>query len=170
MNVASTWPLADRAGQLRLLLLLACAAWLSLVAAVAPLAAMEWPYAGLLRWFWSGVCHQSPERSFHWFGAPLAVCHRCAGLYLGFALGVVLWPHLPPAWRAMAQRPAWLAACLALPLIDWSLPNSPASRFGTGLIAAFPVGLLALLALPSGALARPGRWLRRHQQQRPIKE
>lgn len=153
MNVVNALPLAGAATQPRLVLLLACMAGLALVAAVAPLAAAGWPYASLLRWLFSGVCHQSAERSFHWFGAPLAVCHRCAGLYLGFTLGVALWPHLPPILRQLALRPTWLAACLALPLIDWALPNSAASRFGTGLIAAFPVGLLALMALPSATPA-----------------
>src|SRR5678816_3926889 len=28
------------------------------------------------------VCHQRPERSFHWHGAQLAVCARCTGIYL----------------------------------------------------------------------------------------
>ncbi|MEP7304710.1 MAG: DUF2085 domain-containing protein [Acidobacteriota bacterium] len=32
------------------------------------------------------VCHQRPERSFYLFGAPLAVCARCAGIYAGAAL------------------------------------------------------------------------------------
>lgn len=155
MNVANAWPLAGHSAQPRLLFLLACVAGLALVASVAPLSSAGWPYAGLLRWFWGGVCHQLPERSFHWFGAPLAVCHRCVGLYLGFTLGVALWPHLPLGLRQLALRPAWLAACLALPAIDWALPNSAASRFGSGLVAAFPVALLALLALPSRTPARP---------------
>ena len=27
------------------------------------------------------ICHQRPERSFHWDGAQLAVCARCTGIY-----------------------------------------------------------------------------------------
>lgn len=37
------------------------------------------------------VCHQLPERSFHLLGAQLPVCARCLGLYLGGALGALLW-------------------------------------------------------------------------------
>ena len=138
------------AGQIvaRAALLLACLAVLAAVAAAAPLAAAGWPYAELLRWPFSLACHQLPERSFHWLGSPLAVCQRCAGLYLGFALGVAAWPHLPAGVRRLATRPAWLATCLALLALDWALPNSTASRFATGLLAAFPIGLLAHSVLP----------------------
>jgi len=36
------------------------------------------------------VCHQRPERSFWIFGAPVAVCARCLGIYLGAAIGLLL--------------------------------------------------------------------------------
>ena len=36
------------------------------------------------------VCHQRPERSFVLFGAPVAVCARCLGIYLGAAIGLLL--------------------------------------------------------------------------------
>ena len=130
-------------------LLLAALAGVALAAAAAPLAAAGWPSAGVLKWLFHAVCHQLPERSFHWLGWPLAVCHRCLGLYLGFALGLALWPALPKALRRLAVRPLCLASCAALLVVDWALPNTAASRFGTGLLAAFPVALLALMALPS---------------------
>src|SRR5215510_14625842 len=47
--------------------------------------------AGLLYTLGAFVCHQRPERSFHWAGAQLPVCARCAGLYLGAALGAYAW-------------------------------------------------------------------------------
>lgn len=37
--------------------------------------------------FFSPVCHQDPARSFWLLGAPVAVCARCLGIYLGAALG-----------------------------------------------------------------------------------
>jgi uncharacterized membrane protein len=37
------------------------------------------------------VCHQIPERSFHFSGIQFPVCARCTGLYLGGAVGVALW-------------------------------------------------------------------------------
>jgi hypothetical protein len=33
------------------------------------------------------VCHQRPDRSFFTCGRQWPVCGRCAGLYMGFALG-----------------------------------------------------------------------------------
>jgi len=37
---------------------------------------------------YEGICHQDPARSFSWFGAQWAVCHRCSAIYLAFAVGV----------------------------------------------------------------------------------
>jgi uncharacterized membrane protein len=36
------------------------------------------------------VCHQAPARSFHVAGIRTPVCARCAGLYVGAALGLLL--------------------------------------------------------------------------------
>ena len=45
-------------------------------------------YFALQRAF-SLICHQRPERSFWIFGAPVAVCARCLGLYIGAAIGLL---------------------------------------------------------------------------------
>lgn len=37
------------------------------------------------------ICHQRPERSFHYDGAQLPVCARCLGLYAGGLVGAVAW-------------------------------------------------------------------------------
>ena len=37
----------------------------------------------------SFICHQLPERSFHFQSAQLPVCARCLGLYCGGAVGSV---------------------------------------------------------------------------------
>src|SRR5512144_352505 len=50
------------------------------------------------------VCHQLPERSFHWHGAQLAVCARCTGLYLGACASAILVP-LPPSFHARWSAP-----------------------------------------------------------------
>ena len=128
---------------------LACLGGLALVLAPPLLAAAGWPYAEVLRWLLHSICHQIPERSFHLLGEPLAVCQRCTGLYLGFALGVVAWPMLPRLAARLAAQPRYVGF-FALPMaLDWLVENSAASRFATGMIAAFPIGLLALLALDS---------------------
>ena len=123
---------------------LTCLGGLALVLAPALLAAAGWPYADVLRWLLHSICHQNPERSFPPVGRTAG-----HGLYLGFALGVAAWPLLPTLAARLAARPRWIGF-FALPMvIDWLVENSAASRFATGMMAAFPVGLLPLLALDS---------------------
>lgn len=132
------------------LLLLACLVWLALVVAPAAFAALapEWALAGeLARLLLHPICHQLPERSFALAGVPFAACHRCTGLYLGFMLGVALWPHLPRLAAKLAARPRWVAVFMVPLAVDVVVDNTPASRFATGLLAAFPAALLPLLAL-----------------------
>jgi hypothetical protein len=130
-------------------LLVACACrWVGAVAA-APLARSRgWPAAPLLYAFFDPVCHQLPDRSFACFGQPLAVCHRCLGLYLGGLAGLLAWPSWPRLARPLLDRPRWVLAFFAPLAADVALPaNTPGSRFGSGLVAGLPVALLLLAAL-----------------------
>jgi len=97
------------------------------------------------------VCHADPARSFA--GAP--VCHRCAGIYAGVALGGLIALAVPKVpyerlgWWALAIGPLALQVALgaASPLLDrWWL------RVGSGLI----FGALTALAVAHavGALGR----------------
>lgn len=128
-------------------LLLACLVWLALVLAPPLLAAAGWPHADLLRSLFHPVCHQIPGRSFHLLGEPLAACARCTGLYLGFTLGVAAWPHLPRLAARLARRPQWVLVCMVPLGVDVMLESTAWIRFATGLAAAFPCGLLPLLAI-----------------------
>jgi uncharacterized membrane protein len=95
---------------------------------------------------WAGVvyggfhiaCHQIPERSFYLAGHPLAVCARCAGIYAGFAAGVVAYPLVRSVERRDTPPRAWLMLA-ALPLaLDFALgfsgiwENTHLSRVLTG--------------------------------------
>lgn len=116
-------------------------------AATRELSAAAWIYA-----FFDVICHQRAERSFHLFGEPLAVCHRCLGLYLGFPLGVLILPRLSWLRDRLAAAPRLLLLFFAPMAVDVALgvlwnANVWASRFSTGLFAALPVGLLAWLAV-----------------------
>jgi hypothetical protein len=42
-----------------------------------------------LKLAFAAVCHQAPERCFHWFGMTLPVCARCFGLYAGALAGAI---------------------------------------------------------------------------------
>lgn len=50
--------------------------------------------AGLIYSVFSPICHQIPSRCFILFGYPMAVCSRCLGIYLGFFIGIVLFPFV----------------------------------------------------------------------------
>lgn len=90
----------------------------------------------------SHVCHQSPERSFHIAGYPLAVCARCAGLYVGFAAAVAFYPLVTSLRRTHTPERRWLFVAAAPLAIDFALgflgiwQNSHGSRFLTGALLA----------------------------------
>ena len=138
-------------------LLAACLCWLALVVAPPVLVRAESPYGELVRWLLHPVCHQIADRSFHWLDEPLSVCARCTGLYLGFTLGVLTWPWLSKLARRLAAHPRWVLAFMVPSAVDVFAPNTGISRFVTGLIAAFPCALLALLVIMEWSTTNLGK-------------
>jgi uncharacterized membrane protein len=67
--------------------------------------------------FFSKVCHQRPERSFMLFGAQVAVCVRCVGIYAGAALGSLLRVRTAVAIRALGAALIVNCADIALELL-----------------------------------------------------
>jgi len=88
--------------------------------------------------FFFCICHQIPERSFTISGHPLAVCHRCFGIYLGLFLGSLIDNHFVHR-SPQVRRFLVLAAGIPL-LLDVLMPfaglwtSSSMSRFFTGLL------------------------------------
>lgn len=90
--------------------------------------------------FFSFLCHQMPDRSFHVLEHQFAVCSRCFGVYFGLLLGLVIYP----LWRSIENIDPlprlWLFASMVPIGIDWLLgmldiwQNNHASRLITGLI------------------------------------
>lgn len=107
--------------------------------------------AALIYLLFSPICHQLPERSFHFCGYPLAVCHRCAGIYFGLFLGMLLPIRKSMQFRFPLSRRLFVL-CICMPmLLDVSLSSlgiwasTPLIRFATGLIfGSLGVFLLAL--------------------------
>jgi uncharacterized membrane protein len=100
-----------------------------------------------LQWFsfalygaFSHVCHQTPERSFYIAGYPLAVCARCTGLYVGFAVAVAFYPVMTSLKRTHAPERKWLFIAAAPLALDFALgflgiwENSHVSRLLTGVL------------------------------------
>lgn len=93
--------------------------------------------------FFSYICHQLPERSFHLGEHQFAVCSRCFGVYFGLLAGVAVYP----LWRRLDDPEPisriWLFGSLVPITVDWSLSvfgiweNTHLSRFVTGLILGF---------------------------------
>lgn len=90
--------------------------------------------------FFSFICHQMSERSFHVAGEQFGVCSRCFGVYFGIFAGFAIYP----LWRKIDEiEPLprfWLFASMIPIGIDWSLTifgiweNNHFSRFVTGMI------------------------------------
>ena len=98
--------------------------------------------------FFSRICHQSPMRVFTIRGYPLAVCHRCSGIYLGFFLGSFI--RIPRMYRSPRTRRYWVLAAIVPVVSDTLAPfcgiwtNTCGSRFLTGLF--FGIVTSSLLA------------------------
>ena len=90
---------------------------------------------------YSRVCHQFASRSFQIEGHPLAVCSRCAGIYAGYALGLVAYPFVRSLARTETPERTWLLAALAPVAIDLAgdfaglFDNTLLSRALTGGVA-----------------------------------
>src|SRR5215468_129493 len=115
----------------------------------------------------SAVCHQAPERSFYFHGRPMGVCSRCASIYAGFVIGLLLYPFLRDL-REDRFPPRWILIGAAIPtLIDFTggvlglFANTFLSRTMTGIlfgtVAAFYVtpGLVSALNEWRAGFAKP---------------
>ena len=102
------------------------------------------------------VCHQIPERSFHFAGFQLPVCARCLGIYLGaFAGAGAMWMRATLAQSRLAIAPATarrLALVTAIPTLltlalemagIWSPSNV------TRAVAGVPLGVMVTLVVVS---------------------
>ena len=97
--------------------------------------------------FFSKVCHQQDERSFHLLDHKLGVCSRCTLIYAGFFLGTALYPlkyslsnsNTPALW-ILITAVIILFADVALDSAGISA-NTFSSRSVTGFIIGFVLPL-----------------------------
>jgi uncharacterized membrane protein len=100
------------------------------------------------------VCHQRPERSFHWGAAAWPVCARCTGIYVGLAAAAMLGQFVRRLALAPARARLWLAVA-SLPAAgslgyEWATGVTPSNavRAVTGVLLGSALGwmLTAFLA------------------------
>jgi uncharacterized membrane protein len=107
----------------------------------APILQIEPVYA-----FFSRICHQDPARTWHVFGQPLAVCVRCAAIYVGFLGGILL--YLPANARRLKIAIGATAAELVVArfLLDHAALRSITGLFLGAMAAPFiPMGINQML-------------------------
>lgn len=117
------------------------AAWTAAIIAAPLFAAGEMnSISGPVYFFFSHLCHQIPERSFHVLGHQFAVCSRCSGVYVGLLAGFLAYPLLRKLEEIEPLPRIWLFLALIPIGVDWTLgvmgiwENTHLSRFVTGLI------------------------------------
>jgi uncharacterized membrane protein len=110
------------------------------------LAAHDSILGGWLRLLYRPGCHQIADRCLDLGFGPMAVCARCAGLYLGGTLALL--------WTAVRNhpcrpRPVWLAIVAAPTVLDFAAGQLGLPSLGnwTRFAVALPLGLLAGLYL-----------------------
>ena len=79
------------------------------------------PLAVLIDRFFSRVCHQLDDRSFHIGGHPWAVCIRCSAIYLSFFAGLCLMPFHRSLNDRTTPSLVWIAGAALPMLIDVGL-------------------------------------------------
>ena len=107
--------------------------------------------AWAIREFFSRVCHQEAARSFWLWGAPVAVCARCLGIYLGAAAG---------AWLVWQRRAAvWFLAVAAI-VNGLDVVTEMAGLHGNWMDVRFVLGLalgIGMAAVVAAAEGSPQR-------------
>lgn len=135
-------------------------AWLAAIFAAPWLRSRGSGGAGFFYACFAPICHQISDRSFFFWGWPLAVCARCFGIYAGFAGGVLLYPFRRGFFSPVLPATKTLILVSVPVVVDtagnflgfWDTPG--ALRFLTGLLWGlilpfyFLTGLIELSTRP----------------------
>ncbi len=109
------------------------------------------PLRSILFHAFDPICHQIAERSPHYGGGQLAVCHRCYGILVGLAAGPII-ALIFRAWNDKIGHILVIASLTPL-ILDWGLgvlqiwENTAESRFITGSIFGVIAGVLVARAM-----------------------
>jgi uncharacterized membrane protein len=110
--------------------------------AIAHGASMQW------RLLFRLMCHGIPRRCLTIAGAPMPICARCVGIYIGLVAGLLAFPLVPRVRERLLRIAVFVAtAPLAIDGITQAFglrESSNPLRLATGITAAFVFGLWAL--------------------------
>ncbi len=70
------------------------ALWCSAIIITPIIASLDFFFGKILYQFFSHICHQIDERSFHIFSHKFPVCIRCTSIYFGFLFGGIFIHYL----------------------------------------------------------------------------
>ena len=131
---------------------------LGLVAIATPFFLHSIPVLGFsLKRAFTLVCHQQPERSFFLFGGSVAVCARCLGIYLGAAVGLLM--YVP---RRVAMQ--LLKVTVTVNAIDWFAEltglhgNWMLMRFALGVALGTAAAMVVAASLERPTQAKTLEW------------
>lgn len=104
----------------------------------------------MIRLFFSPICHQNPDRSFHCNDHPLPLCARCSGIYTGFLLGSLGYPLLRK-FKKLHSGSFWVLLFGALPtVLEFSITITRLSNSNSwirGITGLFLGGSIAFIIL-----------------------
>jgi len=113
-----------------------------------------------------GLCHQLPERSFFSGGYQLPVCARDTGIYLGFAVGLLVLRYLAgrtrpsdlPRWPVLVLIGAFVAAMGIDGLTSYSGLRETTNdlRLLTGLLTGWGLSALTMPMINAQVWVEPG--------------
>ena len=105
---------------------------------------------GWMRLVYRPGCHQIADRCLDFGFGPMAVCARCAGLYIGGCLGL-LWTLIRNT--PTRPRPLWLAAFAIPTVLDFAAGQLGLPSFGSWIrmvVASAGIWALAVLSGTAG--------------------
>lgn len=125
----------------KIILVLFCvySAFFFIGSTLAPIMAhfQQYDISGILTSLYMFSCHQQPDRSFWFFGYPVALCCRCYGFYLGVIISTVL-----ALFNKLNFSKKVFFILLTICVIDIIINYGLGLRLNTGNITRFIIGII----------------------------
>lgn len=120
----------------------------------------------MLRLIGFGLCHQLPERSFFGGGVQVPVCSRDTGIYVGFAIALIVLQAVERGRRSSEMPPLWTSLTLGLFVVAMGIDGVSSYaglrgttnelRLLTGLMTGYALAAFTVPLLNTQLWVRPG--------------